>query len=73
MVHDLFEVYETNPRLTREQQGLRQQAFGQDIAETKAALLLYKNPGRDFMVWNATQGKAHVLFLCEQTRRSLGR
>jgi len=72
VVHDLFEVYETDGLHPRGNTGLKQQCYGQDLAETKAAILSSKNPLQDYVVWNATQKKPQVYFFCAKTRAGLG-
>lgn len=72
MVHDLFEVYESDGLVPRGQHGLKQQCLGHDLAETKAAVLSSKNPLQDYIVYNATQAKPHVYFFSAKTRAALG-
>ena len=68
MVRDLFEVYETDLSLRRDQAGLKHQAFGLDLAESKALKLIAKDPDLDIMIYNATLGQIHAMAWSDATK-----
>lgn len=68
MNRDLFEVYETDLALSRTQEGLRQQCFGLDLAETKALKLIEQDPDVDILIYNATLGQVHACAFSDATK-----
>lgn len=68
MDRDLFEVYVTDVSLRRTQEGLKQQAFGLDLAESKALRLIAKDPDTDILIYNATLGQVHAVAFSDATK-----
>jgi len=68
MNRDLFEVYETDVSLRRDQAGLKQQCFGLDLAESKALKLIAQDPDIDIMIYNATLGQIQAMAWSDATK-----